>query len=223
MKTLLYIEDEITVLKNVSKTLTANNYHVFTAENLEQAREHLYNQQKIDAIILDIMLPDGNGLDLLRELRESGSKIPIIMLTAWGEPQDVKRGLKLGANDYMSKPFDYGVLLERVNTMFRNVEQIPDIIVKGSVTLRIRSMEVWFGNNQKIKLPPVEFFLLQLFIENENKDIKAEYLYEQVWGSDMADDTQAVQKAVSRLRKKIAGSGYTIAAVYGGSYRFERG
>jgi DNA-binding response OmpR family regulator len=77
-------------------------------------------------------------------------------------------------------------------------------------------------DESKIKLPPVEFFLLQLFIENEDKVLKAETLYEQVWGTDMGDDAQAVQKAVSRLRKKIAGSGYAIAAVYGGSYRFER-
>ena len=216
-KTLLYVEDEITILHNVRKTLTDAGYYVLIAENLAGAREHL-SRETPDAIVLDIMLPDGNGLDLLKELREQGNNIPIIMLTAWGEPHDVARGLSLGANDYISKPFNYEVLLARLTAMFRNVEQIPEAIEKGAITLKIRPMEVHFGK-QKIKLPPVEFFLLQLLIENEGKDLKSEYLYEQVWGADMIDDPTAVRNTVSRLRKKIEGSGYTINAVYGGSYR----
>jgi DNA-binding response OmpR family regulator len=167
------------------------------------------------------MLPDGNGFDLLKELRDAGNKIPVIMLTAWGKPSDVARGLTLGANDYLSKPFTYDVLLARVETMFRNVEQMPEAIEKGRLTLRVRPMEVHIAG-QKIKLPPVEFFLLQLFIENEGKALKAETLYEQVWGADMADDPNAVKNTVSRLRKKLEDSGYTVTNMRGEGYRFER-
>ena len=220
MKTLLYIEDEITILQNVSKALSETGYRVLTAENLADAREYL-SRETPDAIVLDIMLPDGNGLDLLKELRETGNKIPVIMLTAWGEPHDMARGLSLGANDYISKPFDYEVLLARVKAMFRNFEQIPEAIEKGAIILKIRPMEIHFGS-QKIKLPPVEFFMLQLFIEEEGKDLKTEWLYEKVWGADMINDPTAVRNTVSRLRKKIEGSGYTINAVYGGGYRFEK-
>jgi DNA-binding response OmpR family regulator len=220
MKTLLLVEDEREILENNRCFFETKGYRVLTAENIAGAREHLTNERP-DAIVLDIMLPDGNGLDILKELREAGSKTPVIMLTAWGKPSDVARGLQLGANDYLSKPFTYEVLLARVETMFRNVEQMPEAVKKGRLTLKVRPMEVLVAG-QKIKLPPVEFFMLQLFIENEGKVLKAETLYEQVWGADMGDDAQAVQKAVSRLRKKIAGSGYAIAAVYGDSYRFER-
>ena len=219
MRTVLCVEDELDILENNRDILVKNVYHVLTALNLAQARERLAAYTP-DAIILDIVLPDGNGLDLLRELRGQGSKVPVLILTAWGEPHDVERGLELGANDYMSKPFTYGVLLARVETMFRNVEQIPEQIKKGAITLKIRSMEVCFAG-KKARLPPVEFYLLQFFIENEGKDLKAEYLYEKVWGTDMNDDPNAVRITVKRLREKIAGSGYAISTVYGGGYRFE--
>jgi DNA-binding response OmpR family regulator len=220
MKTLLVVEDELGILKNHRDFLKKHGYAVLSAENLAQAHEHLSSSTP-DAIVLDIMLPDGNGLDLLTELRAAGSKIPVIMLTAWSEPMDISRGLRLGANDYLSKPFEYEVLLARVEAMFRNVEIVPKVVERGAIKLKIRPMELLFGN-QKIKLPPVEFFLLQLFVENEGVTLHAEHLYEEIWGADMAGDTGAVKKAVSRLRKKIEGSGYTINAFYGEGYRFER-
>jgi CheY-like chemotaxis protein len=136
VKTLLYVENDATILNNVRNALSEAGYGVLTAETLAQAREHL-SDAALDAIVLDIMLPDGNGLDLLTEMRAAGSKIPVIMLTAWGEPGDVSRGLLLGANDYMSKPFDYGVLLARVTAMFRSVEQMPEAVKKGPLALDV--------------------------------------------------------------------------------------
>jgi len=220
MKTLLLVEDERDILENNRHFFAGEGYRVLIAKNLAQARQHL-SKESPDAIVLDIMLPDGNGLDLLKELRETGSKTPVIMLTAWGKSFDVARGLKLGANDYVTKPFSYEVLQARVEAMFRNAEQLPETIVKDTLTLKIRPMEVHF-KDQKLKLPPAEFYLLQLLAENEGKDLKTEYLYEQVWGADMISDPTAVRNTVSRLRKKIEGSGYTISVVYGGRYRFER-
>jgi DNA-binding response OmpR family regulator len=220
MKTLLLVEDERDILENNRRFFELKGYRVLTAENLAGARERLANE-KPGAVVLDIMLPDGNGLDLLKELRVAGSKLPVIMLTAWGKSSDVARGLKLGANDYLSKPFTYDVLLARVETMFRNAEQMPEAIEKGELTLKIRPMELLVAG-RKIKLPPVEFFLLQLLIENADKALKAEYLYEQVWGADMADDPGAVKNTVSRLRKKLTGSGYTVTNTRGEGYRFKR-
>jgi DNA-binding response OmpR family regulator len=224
MRTLLCVEDDPTILRNNRNALTENGLRVLTAENLAGARRHLARETP-DAIILDIMLPDGNGLDLLKELREGGGKIPVIMLTAWGEPRDISRGYALGATAYLSKPFQYRALLAAIEGIFGNLEQMPESVTKGGLTLKIRSMDALFekeGAERKIKLPPVEFFLLQLLMENGGRPLKAEELYEKVWGADMMDDPSAVQKAVSRLRKKIEGSGYTVAAVYGGGYRLER-
>ena len=122
MKTLLLVEDEQDILENNRRFFEAAGFRVLTAENLAAARERLAGETP-GAIVLDIMLPDGNGLELLKELREAGSKIPVIMLTAWGKASDVARGLKLGANDYMPKPFSYEVLLARVETMLHNARK----------------------------------------------------------------------------------------------------
>jgi DNA-binding response OmpR family regulator len=220
MRTILCVEDELDVLENNRKALEDAGYTVLCAANVTQARDILAKNNP-GAIVLDIMLPDGNGLDYLKELRESGNKIPIIMLTAWDKPSDVARGLRLGANDYLSKPFEYDELLARIERMFSNLEQIPQQIMRGPLIMHVRAMEVHFGNN-KIKLPPVEFYLLQLLVENEGAVLKAEYLYEHVWGADMNGDPGAIKSTVYRLRKKLEGSGYAISAIYGGGYRFEK-
>jgi len=219
VRTLLIVEDELDILENNRRFFEGKGYRVLLAETMAKAKEHLAAETP-GAIVLDIMLPDGNGLDLLRELRGAGSRIPIIMLTAWGKTSDITRGLSYGANDYVTKPFEYEELQARLDTMFRNVEQIPEAIVRGSIILRLRSLEAIFGG-ERIKLSPVEFYLLNLLMENEGKPMTAEFLYEQIWGDDAIDDLNTLRKTVSRLRKKITGSGGTINSVYGGSYVFE--
>lgn len=220
MKTILCVEDELSVLRNNIQFLTDSGYRALAAKNLSEAREQLTYIQP-DAIVLDIMLPDGNGLDFLQELRQTGSKVPILMLTAWGEPKDVERGLMLGANDYMSKPFTYGVLLARVEAMFRNMEQMPKTITKGTLTLKSAAGEAYVNGNN-LMLTPKDFFVLQFFVQNENILMRTEYIYETVWGQPMVGDSQALMKAVSRLRSKLTGCGYTITMEYGNGYRFER-
>ena len=221
MKTILCVEDELRVLRNNIKSLTEAGFRVLASKNLAEARGHLANESP-DAIVLDIMLPDGNGLDLLQELRQAGSRVPVIMLTAWGEPQDVARGLKLGANDYLSKPFAYEVLLARVEAMFRNVEQVPETITKGTLTLKLTPGKAYI-NGGDLMLTPKDYAILQFFVQNENRMMSAGYIYETVWGQPMAGDSQALMKAVSRLRNKLTGCGYTVTVEYGNGYRFERG
>ncbi|MCL2857350.1 MAG: response regulator transcription factor, partial [Oscillospiraceae bacterium] len=167
MKTVLCVEDELKILENNRKAIEDAGYTVLTAANLKQAREHLARQTP-GAIILDIILPDGNGLDLLKELRGAGSKIPVLMLTAWGKPSDIARGLKLGANDYISKPFEYEVLLARLETMFRNLEQVPETIIKGPVTLEVFSNKAYLGG-ENLALTQKDFDLLFLLVQNEDK------------------------------------------------------
>jgi DNA-binding response OmpR family regulator len=219
MKLILCVEDEKNILNNNCKAFTDAGYTVLTAENMTQAKEHLDNHTP-DAIVLDIMLPDGNGLDLLAELRGLGSKIPIIMLTAWGKPSDIAKGLKLGANDYLSKPFTYEVLLARVEAMFRNVEQMPERITRGGLSIDVLSRQA-FINGVDMLLTNKELNLLILFVQHENRNIDAEYLYEKVWGQPMNDDTRALANMVYKLRKKLDGSGYDIKTEYGQGYCFE--
>ena len=222
MKTILIVEDEPDILDNNRKAIEDAGYAALTAENAAQAREALANHTP-DAIVMDIMLPDGNGLDLLKDLRESGSKIPVIMLTAWGKPSDVARGLRLGANDYLSKPFTYEVLIARVEAMFRNVEQVPEIIKKGSLTLDIAAAQARIGG-EDLLLTTKEFSLLLLFTQHEGKIIGAEYLYEKVWNAPMRDDNRTLKKHISAIRRKLeeGNGGYTITAYRGNGYRFEQ-
>ncbi|MDR0514485.1 MAG: response regulator transcription factor [Coriobacteriaceae bacterium] len=220
MKTILCVEDEREILENNCKFFQGQGYHVLAAMNLAQAREHL-RLHAPDAIILDLMLPDGNGLELLKELRDDGNKIPVLILTAWGDPSDVAQGLSMGANDYVSKPFTYEVLQARVETMFRNIRQLPDVLEKGLLELKIRPMILQFGDT-RVKLPPIEFFLLQFFMENEGQLVKAEKLYEVVWDAPMLENDSSIKNAISRLRKKLLGSGFDITVERNTGYRFER-
>jgi DNA-binding response OmpR family regulator len=208
VRTILCVEDEVKILNNNAKALGDDGYNVLTAETVAQAKEHLAKTRP-DAIILDIMLPDGNGLEFLAELRSQGNKILVLLLTAWGKPSDIARGLRAGANDYISKPFEYEVLLARLETMFRNAEEMPETITRGAVKLNNSSMAVYV-NGENAGLTPQEFSLLKFFIQNENRFLKAEYVYEKVWGQPMAGDNNAVKIAVSRLRKKLEDSGVMI-------------
>jgi DNA-binding response OmpR family regulator len=219
MRTILCVEDELDILENNRKAIVDAGYTALTAASVAGAREILQNQTP-DAVVLDIMLPDGNGLDLLHELREAGNKVPIIMLTAWGKPSDIARGLNLGANDYLSKPFSYEVLLARVEAMFRNAEEVPETVTRGRFTLNIAAAQA-FLDGADMLLTQKEFGLLLLFVQNENRVVSAEYLYEKIWKAPMSEDDSAVKTAVSRLRKKTEGGGYTISVARGEGYCFE--
>ena len=220
MRTILCVEDEPDILENNRKALMDAGYTALTASNLTEAKEHLSNRTP-DAIVLDIMLPDGNGLDFLKELREAGSNVPVIMLTAWNENADVAKGLRAGANDYLGKPFGYEVLLARVEALFRNVLRVPDTVEKGPLKLDIAASRALL-NGQDMMLTQKEFSLLLLFTQREGRTMSAEYLYEKVWGQPMADDYNAVKYQISRLRGKLYDSGYAITTKRGEGYRFEK-
>ena len=219
MKLILCVEDELDVLDNNRKAFEDAGYAVLTAANLEQARA-LLSTQTPDAIVLDIMLPDGLGLDLLQELRELGNKVPVILLTAWDKPYDVARGLRLGANDYLSKPFEYEVLLARVEAMFRNVEQIPPRITYGKLFFDISSGQA-FADNVDLALKPKEYSLLLFFVQNVRRIMDAEELYQKVWNAPLGGDKNALQANISTLRKKIGHTGCDIHNVQGKGYCFE--
>ena len=220
MKTILCVEDELKILTNNRDVLTKAGYAVLTAENLGQARGHL-SKQTPDAIVLDIMLPDGNGLGYLKELRAAGNRVPVIMLTAWNRNADIVGGLRAGANDYLGKPFDYEVLIARLEALFRNVGEVPDSVEKGPLKLKAKTMRAYL-RGEDMNLKPKEFSLLLAFVENEGRVMSAEQLYETVWETTMNDDNRTLKKHISDLRKNLEESGYAISTVYGGGYRFER-
>ena len=220
MKLILCVEDEAQVLENNRKAFEDNGYAVLTAQSLAEAREQLAGYSP-DAIVLDIMLPDGLGLDLLEEIRRQGLKTPVILLAAWGKPSDVARGLRLGANDYLSKPFDYEVLMARVEAMFRNLGQIPDRITCGALSLDVLSARAYV-NDVDLGLKPTEFSLLLVLVEHEGRAISAEQLYHRAWKLPLAKDKNALYTAISKLRKKIEPAGYDIVLDRSDGYYFVR-
>ena len=221
MRDILLVEDEENI-QFANKTLLERRggYKVRLAMNLEEARRSI-TEAEPDLVVLDIILPDGSGLDFLRELRQD-KNIPVLLLTALSETSDELKGLQAGGDDYITKPYDIHVLLARIEMVLQRTTRLPETITKGILTLHITSNEA-FVNGGNLSLSQKEFSLLTVFVQNENRIIRAEHLYEQVWGRKLEGDDNAVKMAVSRLRKKLAHSGFTVTAERGAGYCFERG
>jgi len=216
---LLLVEDNAGVQANNKKILERRGYILRQAVTLAEARGFI-TESPPRAIILDIMLPDGNGLDFLHELRKT-SAIPVLLLTALGTPQNLITGLEIGGDDYLPKPYDLDVFLAKVNALVRRGAIVPDTLRAGAITLDTASLAA-FVNGVDLLLAQREFALLLLFIQNEGKTMSAEYIYEKVWGQSMAGNGNAVKVTLSKLRTKLKGSGYTVTAARGEGYCFER-
>jgi DNA-binding response OmpR family regulator len=218
MKKLLLVEDNKEIQKYNKRLFELNGYNVRLAMNLAEARAEI-EEHRPDAVILDILLPDGNGLDFLRKLRETDD-IPVLLLTGLNEQDDIIKGLEQGSDDYLPKPYDFGVLLARVEAILRRASIVPERIAYGSLTIDLLSGQA-FISGEDMLLTQKEFALLVLFTHNENRGMSADYLYEKVWGHPMNNNAGALKNQVSNLRKKLEGSGYVISSTRGEGYCFE--
>jgi len=220
MRDILLVEDDKDI-QEVNKSMLEwrGGYQVRLAGCLAEAKEQV-KEAVPDLIVLDVTLPDGNGLDFLAELRQD-KNVPVLLLSALGKIEDRIKGLQLGGDDYLSKPYNNDELFARIEALLRRAEQVPETIVKGTLTLRINSNQA-FVNGRDIGLGQnIEFSLLHIFVQQENKILSSEYLYEEVWGQPMAGNDKALRTAISEVRKKLEGSGYTITTLRGQGYRFE--
>lgn len=218
--TILLVEDNLQIIKLNREVLTMRGHRVLVAQTLWQGRE-LVKKSAPDLIVLDVMLPDGNGLDFCEELR-GGSGVPILFLSAMKKDEEVMAGLKAGGDDYLPKPYKIEMLTSRVDALLRRAQRVPKTIKKGSLELKVLSGEVYI-KNESLALSQKEFLLLSLFMQNENIYLSPEYLYEQVWGQKMLANDTSVKNALYRLRKKLEESGYTLTTERGKGYCFERG
>ena len=215
---ILTVEDEPVVQKNNKILLERRGYKTKQAYSIAEAWE-IFNNEPPVAIILDVQLPDGLGLDFLRKLRKS-SNIPVLMLTALDTPQDVINGLDAGGDDYLTKPYDRAVFLARVAALMRRASVIPDTINIGPIQIDIASGKAYF-NGEDLYLQQKEFALLQQFAQHPNITFDPELLYEKVWGQKLLGHDNSLKVAVSKLRTKLSGTGYTIYASRGEGYSFE--
>jgi len=157
--------------------------------------------------MLDVMLPKKNGLDVCRELRAEGNDVPIIMLTARGQELDKILGLKLGADDYVTKPFSLMELMARIETILRRSGGRPTGLTQesyrfGDVSLDFRKHEAC-KNGRNLKMSPREFHMMQFFIQNRGKVVTRDQLLDAVWGYDEMPFTRTVDAHIAKLRKKI--------------------
>jgi len=217
--TILLVEDDVKLLNSNRLLLESEGYRVLEAQLLADAWRHLLDASP-DLIVLDIVLPDGSGLDFLAELRKT-SRIPVLLLTSLGTPEDVVRGLRAGGDDYLPKPFDTGELVARIETMLRRAAYVPDVIEKGSLRLDLTSGQAFLFDTDML-LAQKEFALLLVFTQNEGRVMSAEYLYEKVWGRPMIGNDSAVKNMIYRLRKKLLEGGMDIKFQRNEGYVFVR-
>lgn len=221
MKTILLVEDNERIALGNKWLFERQGYDAIAALTLADARAQA-SGRRLDAIVLDIMLPDGSGLDFLRELREGeNSAIPVLFLSGLAEKEDILLGLKSGGDDYLAKPYDFDELLARVEALLRRSARVPELITRGRLSLDVTAGVAGLDGTDLL-LTQKEFALLLVFVQNESRYIGAEYLYEKVWKAPMAKDGGALKNAVSKLRKKLAGSGYKVSAGRGEGYILER-
>lgn len=174
-----------------------------TVDNGEDALAYAKGEQ-YDGIVLDIMMPGLDGLEVLKKLRRSGNNTPVLLLTAKAEVEDRIQGLDLGADDYLAKPFAMGELLARVRAMLRRKDNFtPDILKAGSISLNRQSYELG-GNGCSFLLPKQEYRLMELLMLNKGKFLSSEDLLTKVWGYDTEVELGTVWVYISCLRKKLA-------------------
>ena len=166
-------EDNEQILCGNERMLKRRGYVVAAALTLAEAKTRI-EERMPDAIVLDIMLPDGSGLDFMRELRR-GSNVPILLLTGLTTPEDVVRGLSDGGDDYLAKPYDFGILLARIEALLRRAGQVPNTLTKGALRLDIIAGRA-FIDGDDLLLSPKEFALLLLMVQNEGRLLSTGHL-----------------------------------------------
>ena len=216
---ILVIEDEYSLADIISTKLKKEKYEVDICLDGE---EGLYNAltNAYDLIILDIMLPKINGMDILYKLKEENITSKVIMLTAKSTLDDKLSGFEGGANDYVTKPFHIEELIARVNAQLRNNTKVKDIIEFNDLTLDLRN-SILRCHNESIDIPYREFLLLEYFMNNPNQIISKEQIYDKVWGIDSSFESNNLEAYLSFIRKKlkIIESNVNIKSIRGLGYK----
>lgn len=213
---ILIVDDEKPICDLIDLNLSAAGYQCKSVQDGLKAVD-LIEQEEFDLILLDIMLPGADGYDIMEYIRPL--KIPVIFITAKHEVKDRVKGLKLGADDYLIKPFDVVELVARVEAVLRRYHKGEQQLSALNVTVDVEARRV-VKDGVPIELTNKEFGLLVLFMQNKNIALFREKLYEKVWGDEYIADSRTLDLHVQRLRKKL-GWEHSLVAVYKVGYRLE--
>lgn len=219
--TILLLEDNAAIMKANDGLLTMSGYRVLTCSTLQEARSAL-EKETPDLLILDVMLPDGSGIDFCREYRATrGAGTPVLFLTVLREKSDMVQGYGVGGTDYLTKPFDLDILLMKVEALLEQTKaakSVGDNVFIDPLRLDFSTRRAYMAGRDLL-LTPKEFTLLGILIKNRYRCFTQEELYERVWGMDAVHDVRTVKEHMSRLRRKLGiNSSICIATVRGKGY-----
>ena len=219
---ILVVDDESRMRKLIKDFFVKENYEVLEASDGEMALDIFYSEKNISLILLDVMMPKLNGLEVVKEVRKT-SKLPIIMLTAKSEEHDELLGFELGVDEYISKPFSPKILVARAEAILRRTNKLGQnsqirnkagiILDKNAHTLSI--------DGKQIELSFKEFELLDYFMENEGIALSRDTILNHVWSYDYYGDARTIDTHVKKLRSKMDTKGDYIKTIWGMGYKFE--
>ena len=231
MKRVLVVEDEASIREMVALNLKMAGWEVVEASSAERALELMHHGEICDAALLDIMLPGMDGLSLCETIRRENNEIGIIIVSAKGQESDKIRGLSIGADDYITKPFSVSELVARLEALTRRIKrgsvpakpaEEPEQLISGPFVLDEKS-RMLYKNGTAIDLTQVEFQIMELFFRNPGTALVREKILEGVWGKNYFGDVKIVDVNIRRLRMKIEdepSSPQHILTVWGYGYRW---
>lgn len=222
--TILLVEDDFALAMGTEYALQAEGYHVIHAGNLESARAAL--KDKLDLILLDVMLPDGTGFEFCKEIRRENQQIPIVFLTAVGEEVNIVQGLELGADDYVTKPYRVKELLSRIAANIRRAKlmagDVSEIYQFGTHQFYVKEFRL-LHQGQVVDCTPSELRLLKELIQNEGLVLTRNQLLERLYDTeDSFVDDNTLSVYMKRLRNKLSEDADWIETVRGVGYRFRK-
>lgn len=217
---ILIAEDDNIFRDLVCDIVKKEGYMPIEACDGEEAINMFFNNNDIDLVILDVMMPVYDGWEVLKEIREK-SEVPIIMLTALGDEKHEVLGLKKGADDYIGKPFSYEIFVARLNNIVKKVKKkFSDEIAVGNLRIYQRTHKVVI-DDEEIKLNPKEYNLLLYLVGNANTVLSREQILDKVWGYNFDGDIRTIDTHIKTLRAKLSEQGDLIKTIRGSGYMFE--
>lgn len=205
--TVLLVEDDPRLSRAIQDALELDLYEVIAVENGREALESL-ETRTADVIVSDVMMPEIDGIQLCRTLRDQGNRTPLLLLTARHLVSDRVAGLDAGADDYLAKPFALEELLARVRALLRRstFEDEPETVTIGDITLNLYTRSA-IRAGREIVLSKTEFDLLELFMQNPNRVLTREIIFDRVWGYDLSLNSNSLEVFVGNLRRKLESDG----------------
>lgn len=223
MKRVLIVDDEERMVELIALFLKPQGYITYKVNSGLEALD-VIKENKIDLVLLDVMLPEMDGWTTCKEIRTL-SDVPIIMLTARDQSNDIVKGLKLGADDYITKPFDEDVLLARIEAVSRRLSSVNEniLVVKGLTWDKDKHTVSYQGKT--ITMTPIEFNLLGLFLKNPDRVFSREHLIQLNWGFESSTEGRTINSHIRNLREKCRQSGFQIEehlkTIWGVGYKWK--